>query len=212
MQKNGSCERIGTVVEMRPDKLSYLVDVQGKMLVRARYMLQPVQGEVSDESELQVQGGAHNSPEVGVLPRRSEHLKDKVNTKSVQKCVLPMLTMPSSGSIGDLTNSTELSSSPKRCMWSQNPTPSARTQEASPLLMSSGQALPLWRRQFLTSQSSLSPSSSLAGWPPKGSDKASIVIRNSFPPLPLSWDHGRGERYSELPWLWCSSLRGSQVG
>ena len=37
--KTGSWESVGTVVEMRPYKLSYLVEIQGKMLVRAWYML-----------------------------------------------------------------------------------------------------------------------------------------------------------------------------
>ena len=41
--KTGSWESIGTVLEMRPDKLSYLIEVQGKMFVRARYMLRPVE-------------------------------------------------------------------------------------------------------------------------------------------------------------------------
>ena len=41
--KIGSWERVETVIEMRPDKLSYLVEIQGKMFVRARYMLRPAE-------------------------------------------------------------------------------------------------------------------------------------------------------------------------
>ena len=40
--KTSSWENIGTVLEMRPDKLSYLIEFQGKMFVRARYILRPV--------------------------------------------------------------------------------------------------------------------------------------------------------------------------
>ena len=62
--------------EMRPDKLSYLIEVQGKMLVRSRYMLRPTEeGGVFDASQSQVQGGAQADSQVGVSPpRRSERL------------------------------------------------------------------------------------------------------------------------------------------
>ena len=54
--KTGSWENVGTVLEMRPDKLSYLIEVQGKMFVRARYMLRPVEegGVFSNQDQLKV--------------------------------------------------------------------------------------------------------------------------------------------------------------
>ena len=76
--KTGSWENVGTVLEIRPDKLSYLIEIQGKMFAKARYMLQPVEeGGVSDASQcqVQVQGGAQAASQEGVLPRRSERLK-----------------------------------------------------------------------------------------------------------------------------------------
>ena len=60
---------------MRPDKLSYLVDVNGKIFVRSQHMSRPAKkGGVFG---VQVQGGAQTNAEVGVLPRRSERLKQK---------------------------------------------------------------------------------------------------------------------------------------
>ena len=37
--KTSSWENIGAVLEIRPNKLSYLVDIEGKMFIRAGYML-----------------------------------------------------------------------------------------------------------------------------------------------------------------------------
>ena len=42
-KKTVSWERIGVIVEIRPDKFSYLVDVDGKVFVRARHMLRPAE-------------------------------------------------------------------------------------------------------------------------------------------------------------------------
>ena len=56
-----SLEIVGTIVEMRPDKVFYLVDVQGKMFIRARYILRPAEerGVIeASQSQAQVQGGA----------------------------------------------------------------------------------------------------------------------------------------------------------
>ena len=55
--KTGSWENIGTVLEMRPDKHSYLIEVQGKVFVRARYMLRPVEEGRVILNQDQVQGG-----------------------------------------------------------------------------------------------------------------------------------------------------------
>ena len=37
-------EKIGAVVEIRPVKLSYLVEIEGKLLIRAWFMLKPLEG------------------------------------------------------------------------------------------------------------------------------------------------------------------------
>ena len=130
--KTSSWESIGTVLEMRPDKLSYLIEVQGKMFVRACYMLWPVEeGGVFDASQSQVQGGAQADSQVGVLPRRSERLKlqkEKEEPKSTSKCVAQTMTMPSSANTGALTDFTG-SNWQKNTTWNQRATPSGRTQE-----------------------------------------------------------------------------------
>ena len=70
------------MIKMRPDKLSYLIDVEGKILVRARHMLRSAEkGGIFDASQVQVQGGAQAESEVGVFPRRSERLKAKKDQK-----------------------------------------------------------------------------------------------------------------------------------
>ena len=86
-EKNGLWDKIGTVIEVRPDKLSYLLDVEGKLLIRARFMIRPMEeGGVSDIDidQVQDQGGAQSS----FVPRRSERIKEKT---SIQKCV-PQMT------------------------------------------------------------------------------------------------------------------------
>ena len=67
-EKTGSWERKGEIVEMRPDRLSYLVDVDGKFYVRARHMLRPAKKGGVFVSQVQDQGGAQADAEVGVLP------------------------------------------------------------------------------------------------------------------------------------------------
>ena len=111
--KTGSWESVGIVIEMRPDKLSYLVETQGKMFVRARYMLRPAEkGGVIDtsQSQVQVQGGAQTDYQVGVLPRRLERLKlqkgKEGNFSSSSKCVVPTTMTQNSASTGASIDST----------------------------------------------------------------------------------------------------------
>ena len=187
--KTGSWENIGTVLEIRPDQLSYLIDIEGKMFIRARCMLRPVEeGGVSDASQcqVQVQGGAQAACQEGVFPRRSERLKlrkEKEEIKPISKCAAPMMMMPSSGNTGASTVCTGSN-------WQSSITSSGRTipsdkmQGDSPLLMCSGQVLPLGRRPFSSSQSSPSQLSSAVGSGPKGCAGASTVIGSSCRPSP----------------------------
>ena len=70
-EKNSLWDKIVSVMEIRPDKLSYLVDIEGKLLIRARFMLKPLEGGVSNfQVHDQDQGGAHPIEEKG--PRRLE--------------------------------------------------------------------------------------------------------------------------------------------
>ena len=130
------------MIEMRLDKLSYLIDVEGKILVRARHMFRPAKkGEVPFASQVHVQGRAQVESKVGVLPRRSGRLKEKKDLKNLtaSSCTFPTMTPPSSGNTGDSTYwiANKL---PKRCRLSLSPTrsgkmlggfPSSRVQWAS---------------------------------------------------------------------------------
>ena len=185
-EKNGSWESVGTVLEMRPDKLSYLVDIEGKMLVRARYMLRPEEERgVLDASQVQVQGGAQVSAQEGVFPRRSERIKlqKEKEENSAAKCADLKMKMPSSGSSGALIDSIERSSKSKSiCTENLRTKPYGRMQEGSASLTCSGQLLTLGLRQFLSSPSSQSQSLYAAGCDPRLNGGASIGTGNSCLP------------------------------
>ena len=99
------------------------MDVDGKLYVRARCMLRPA--EKGGVFSNQVQTVA----DLNEVPRRSELLKEKnlLSSKS-SKCV-PLMTMQlSSGSIGDLTDSTG-SKLQKKCRSKMSQTPSDKMLE-----------------------------------------------------------------------------------
>ena len=82
-EKTGLWDKVGTVLEIRPDKLSYLIDIEGKLLIRARFMIRPL--EASDlQNEVQDQGGAQSAEDF--VPRQSERLKKQ---KLDLPCALP---------------------------------------------------------------------------------------------------------------------------
>ena len=93
-EKIGLWDKIGTVLEVRPDKLSYLLDIEGKLLIRARFMIGPLEGGVSSEliNQVQDQGRAHSVEEF--VLRRSERLKNET-----LKCLDLVTKPPTSGSI-----------------------------------------------------------------------------------------------------------------
>ena len=70
------------MLEIRPEKLSYLLDIEGKLLICSRFMTKPIEGRVSDfQVQDQDQGGAQSAEEFA--PRKSERLK---NLNSTTKC------------------------------------------------------------------------------------------------------------------------------
>ena len=70
-EKTGLWDKVGTVLEIKPDKLSYLLDIEGKFLIHARFMIRPLEGGVSDlQIQVQDQGGAQSAEEF--VPLRSE--------------------------------------------------------------------------------------------------------------------------------------------
>ena len=100
-EKTGLWDKIGTVLEVRPDKLSYLIDIEGKLLIHARFMIRPLEGGVSDlQNQVQDQGGAQSAEDF--VPRRSERLR---NQKPDLPCALPTTKLPNSGNIAALTGS-----------------------------------------------------------------------------------------------------------
>ena len=182
-EKTGLWDKVGAVIEIRPDKLSYLLDVEGKLLIRARFMIRPLEeGGVSDADLVRDQGGAHSD----FVPRRSERLKAKT---SAQKCVLPMTKSPSCGSSAALNGSTE-------SKWLRTPGTNPRTIKSSrmpgdfPWSMYNGQALPQGPQPLLSSPSSPWLASSASGSGLKLSVGPSIGTPSSCPQslLPLCPD------------------------
>ena len=90
------------------------------------------------ENQVQVQDGAQADSEVGVLPRRSERLKEKNQKVSVSSKCVPLMMMPlSSGSLEDLTGFTA-NRLPRKCKLNRNQTLSDKMQEDFLFLTSSG--------------------------------------------------------------------------
>ena len=173
-EKTGLWDKIGTVLEVRPDKLSYLIDIEGKLLICARFMIRPLEGVVSDlQNQVKDQGGAQ-SAEVFV-PRRSEHLK---NQKTDLPCALPTTKLPNCGNIAALTGSTG-SRWRRRCVSSQRPTISARMPGDFHWSMFSGPALQQEPQPSLWSPSLPWRSSFAAGSGQRGNAAPSIAIPSS---------------------------------
>ena len=134
-EKTGFWDKTGRVIEVRPDKFSYLLDVEGKLLICARFMIRPLEeGGVSDSPQVQDQGGAQSNSS----PRRSERSKNK---KSDQPCALQTTKLPSCGNIAA---STDLTGNKWRRRCDSNPrrTIFARMPRDFPWLTFNGQALP----------------------------------------------------------------------
>ena len=105
-EKDKTWAKEGTVVEIRPDKLSYLVDCDGLVSLRSRAMLRPkVSRDFVQDSEGQVQdhvsGGVPALKTPPILPpsspRRSVRLQDQKEKEKI-KCVVQatqMSVMPS---------------------------------------------------------------------------------------------------------------------
>ena len=176
-EKTGFWDKIGTVIEIRPDKLSYLLDVEGKLLIRARFMIKPLEeGGVSDIGEVQDQGGAHST----FVPRRSERLQKK---NSAKICAPQTTRSPNSGSSAVLTGSIE-SRWHKTQGISQPTTRFNKMPGDFPWSTFSGPASPLGRPPSLLWQSSRWPVSSVVGSVPEHSVGPSTAIPSSSPRLP----------------------------
>ena len=177
-------DKIGTVLEVRPDKLSYLLDIEGKLLIRARFMIRPLEGGVSSEliDQVQDQSEAHSAEEF--LPSWSERLKNQ------SKCVDPLTKPPISGSIAASTGSTE-SRWHRKCGSNQRPTTFARMPADFCWPMYNGPASPPGHLPSSWLQSLLLLSLSAAGSGLRGSAAPSTATRSSSPPSPqpLSRSH-----------------------
>ena len=143
--KSKKWDRQGEIIHVRPDGLSYLVDFEGKVIVRVRALLKPVfesrdgqdQGHVDqEEREFSPSPDIHSSSsDAHSSPQSSKRLQ--------QKCLLspaPALTATAT------PQSSGRSRGCNECIDSKRRTP--RTQSISPLegfpsLISSGHLLPL---------------------------------------------------------------------
>ena len=105
------------MLEVRPDKLSYLLDIEGKLLICARFMIRPLEGGVSDLDQDQSQGWAHSAADT--VPRRSERMKNQNKALCVDPVMKPQNSMSSDASAGSIDSKLQ-----RRCNWSQRPTQS----------------------------------------------------------------------------------------
>ena len=90
-QEDKTWDRLGTIVEMRPDRLSYLVETGGKTLLRGRALLRPaLDNDIDSENQGQecdqISGGVLSPSAPAFVPRRSERLLQKSEHK-VSLCV-----------------------------------------------------------------------------------------------------------------------------
>ena len=102
MRNQKKWDRQGEIIDFRPDGLSYLIDFEGKVIVRGRALLKPVfasndgqdQGHVDQEEREFSSPDIYLSPSVA-SPRRSKRLQ-------CSSLPVPALTVrgppPSSGS------------------------------------------------------------------------------------------------------------------
>ena len=89
--KSKKWDHRGEIIDIRPDGLSYLVNLEGKVIVRGRAMLKPVFESGQDQDQDQGEGEEgefSSSPDILSSPRRSRRLKEK------EKC--SMLPVPRS--------------------------------------------------------------------------------------------------------------------
>ena len=191
-KKTSFWDKTGTVIEVRPDKLSYLLDVEGNLLIRARFMIRPLEeGGVSEIDQIQDQGGAQSD----FTPRRSERFKDK---NSVQKCSLPMMKLPSCGNIAALTGSIG-NKWRRRCNLSPKPTTYHKMPGDFPWSMFTGKVLPQGPPQSSWSPSLHWPSSYVAGSGQRANIAPNTAILNSCPPLHRQLCPGPPSSHSRWP-------------
>ncbi len=143
-EKDKTWESVGTVVEIRPDQLSYLVDLNGLVSIRCRSMLRPKtdfdQGQSSDPISVGV-SNKENVPTQPNSPRRSSRIANQKEVK-VQKerqgeqCAVLKKTTTAG------LNTRSGGSTLTHIMMSPTTGQSARPQEGSPSLMSNGRPLP----------------------------------------------------------------------
>ena len=199
-EKSKKWEKKGRVLEKRPDGLSYLVDIDGRLAVRSRFFLKPVsqggQGRANDVTEIQDQGEFHSSFTPPL--RCSSRLVEKIqNKKEKEKCssssCAPALVIPMQrNSASSNCCSGYLDRIPRR-----QRTPSTNQLVDSRSLTYNGLHLPLGQTQSSSARCSSSPLSSAAGFVPAISARAGPVMARSSissgpllaAPLSPCWSH-----------------------
>ena len=105
-KKSRKWDRQGEVIDIRPDGLSYLIDFEGKVIVRGRALLKPVfeSRSVQDQGHVDQEEGEFSSPDIHSSssdahssPRRSKRLQEKCSS-SPAPVLTAKATPPSSGS------------------------------------------------------------------------------------------------------------------
>ena len=170
-------DKLGQIVEMRPDQLSYTVESGGKILIRGRAMLRPaIDLDSSEESHEvdQVSGGVLDINAPPFLPRRSERLKEKENKDKVRICVAPLKRKIPTGNGGSTTPPTSRS---------QRTKPLTKVPGDFPWLMYSGRLSPRGPLLSSLSGSVSCPSSSVCGVAPRQTGSITAVTPSCSGPF-----------------------------
>ena len=177
-------------MEKRPDGLSYLVDIDGRLAVRSRFFLKPVlqvgQGGDNDDDN-QDQGEFHSSSTPS-LRRSSRLVEKKEKTAVTEKCRFSCAPAPVIPTRTNSESSSGCSGCTDRTPRRQR-TPSTSRQVGSRSSIYSGLHLPLGPQQSSSVRCSFLPCSSAAGSVPATSDRAGPAMASSSTssgPLPVA--------------------------
>ena len=187
-KKSKKWDRQGEIIDVRPDGLSYLIDFEGKVIVRGRALLKPVfeSGNGQDQGHVDQEEGEFSSPDIpssssdaSSSPRRSRRLQEKWSSSPAQ-VVTATVTPPRSGSSRRCSGCTD---NRQRTLKTRLISPLG----GSPSTISSGHPLPLE-----PPPSSCAPSCSLLSSSVAGLGRRTFAGPRD--PIPSSWMSSTAER------------------
>ena len=197
-EKSKKWDWCGEIIEVRPDGLSNLVNLEGKVIIRGRAMLKPVfNGHGGGQVQVQDQNRGQGKQQEGELSpssvsapseslRRSERLREKEEAKWSSSHV-PAQTVRA------MPQNCESSSGCRECLRTQK-TLSTSPLGVSPSITSSGRLLPQGRQPSLSVPSCSSPVLSVAGYGPRISAGPRGVMPSSGRPEPVP------DQDARFPW------------